>query len=227
MMNSPWEQLRRLVEADFADADRAHDLGHLDRVSGLAANLAAENGGDPEIAAIAGYVHDYHRLMEKDSGRPVPPADAAPMIRDVLSRAGVDRQRQDGALAAVAATDAFTFADQSVDTTDITAACVRDADILDAMGAIGIARAFLYGGTVNEPMWVPQESLRDTYREGTTSSVVAHFYEKLVRLRDEIQTPAGKRIADERHHFLLEFLRRFHHEYGDLNTAPLSAVEKG
>lgn len=226
MMNSNQEQLRRFVEADFADADRAHDLGHLDRVSRLAADLAVENGGDPETAAIAGYVHDYHRLEEKDTGRPVSPMDAAPAIHSVLSRAGIGVQRQEAVMAAVAATDAFTFADQTVDVRSITAACVRDADILDAMGAIGIARAFLYGGAVNEPMWVPQESLQDTYREGRTSSVVAHFYEKLVRLCDEVQTPAGKRLAEERHRIMIEFLRRFHDEYGDLDSAPVSFVEQ-
>ncbi|WP_007024002.1 HD domain-containing protein [Saccharomonospora iraqiensis] len=226
-MTTCLERVRRIVEEDFRDGDRAHDLGHLDRVSQLAAELAEQEGGDTEAAAIAGYVHDYHRLLERRTGVPARPEEAEPDIRRALTRAEVPDSSRRLVLTAVAATDSFTFSGHSVDVCDTTAACVRDADILDAMGAIGIARAFLYGGMLGEPMWVPDSALRTRYREGRTSSVVAHFYEKLVRLHRDVVTDTGRRIADDRHHFLMEFLTRFHDEYGDSDVAPLRDLPGG
>ena len=99
---------------------------------------------------------------------------------------------------------------------------VVDADVLDAMGAIGIARAFTYGATIGEPIWEPGHDLAGTYTSGRTSSVVAHFYEKLLRLHGELRTAAGRELGAPRHAFLVEFLRRFHDEFGDAEPPELS-----
>ncbi len=213
-------RVRTVVEEQFRESDSAHDLGHLDRVARLAHEIATDEGIDPEAAAVAAYVHDYHRILESRWGRTVSPVESLPEVRQVLVEADAGPRMEDTVAAAVATTDIFTFAGDAVDTTNLLAACLRDADMLDAMGAIGIARAFLYGGRMNEPMWVPDHDLQEQYREGRTSSVVAHFYEKLLNLRGEIYTSAGRRKADERHLFMIEFLHRFHYEYGDRHEPP-------
>jgi uncharacterized protein len=93
------------------------------------------------------------------------------------------------------------------------ARAVHDADKLDALGAIGIARAFMYGGAIAEPMWDPSSMPTGDYRPGPTSSVIAHCYEKLVHLGAEMTTQAGRELAVERTRFLLGFLQRFHDEW--------------
>jgi len=94
---------------------------------------------------------------------------------------------------------------------------VQDADRLDAIGAIGVARAFAYGGWKGQPLFEPGRDpvLHDSaeaYRTGA-GSTVNHFHEKLLLLKDLMNTDAGRRIAEERHRFLETFLERFHAEW--------------
>lgn len=95
--------------------------------------------------------------------------------------------------------------------------CVQDADRLDAMGAIGIARTFAYGGYVRRPLHDPEtqaqlHSTADAYRNniGTT---INHFHEKLLLLKGRLHTESARRIAEDRHDFMVQFLSRFHAEW--------------
>lgn len=81
----------------------------------------------------------------------------------------------------------------TLDGGDAIGEILRDADKLDALGAIGIGRAFMYGGHLGAPRWDPGAELQATYRPGATSSVIAHFYEKLERLDEEVLTAPGAR----------------------------------
>lgn len=215
------ERVRRVVAADFVGVDPAHDLAHLDRVARLAATIAGREGLDPCVAALAAYVHDYHRIEEARTGVVVAPTECAHLVRSALGRAGIAEEVWGPVLAAVDATGRFSFSDRFTEPARGVAACLHDADMLDAMGAIGIARAFVYGGTLGEPIWEPGEALAATYSSGRTSSVVAHFYEKLLHLNGELCTPTGRELGGPRHRVLVEFLERFHLEFGD---APASGT---
>lgn len=95
---------------------------------------------------------------------------------------------------------------------------VQDADRLDALGAIGIARTFAYGGAKGREIYNPRRkpvmhSSARSYSKNT-SPTINHFYEKLLLIKGRMNTPAGKRMASSRHRFMLEFLRRFYLETG-------------
>jgi uncharacterized protein len=215
------ERVRARVVEDFGAAPVGHDTGHLDRVARLAQWLAGEEGADPDLAGVAAYVHDYHRLVEHERGGVVAPEDAWPLVEPVLGRAGAPASWWPQVREAVTLTGRYRFAGDELAGASLVARCVRDADNLDAIGAIGIARAFMYGGAIAEPLWLPEADRLTVYREGPTSSVIAHFYEKLVRLGEDMVTDTGRRLAAERTAFLLEFLRRFHDEWGDGDSAPV------
>jgi len=94
---------------------------------------------------------------------------------------------------------------------------VRDADRLDAIGAIGIARTFAYGGKKGQAMYNPSLPVRtnmslNEYRNGQTSSI-HHFYEKLLKLKDLLHTETAKQLAEERHQFMEMFLQQFYKEW--------------
>jgi uncharacterized protein len=96
-------------------------------------------------------------------------------------------------------------------------AIIQDADRLDAIGAIGVARCFNYGGFKNRPLYDPEilpnlQQTKEEYKNSTAPSI-NHFYEKLLLLKDKMNTTAGKKIAEERHKFMETYLAQFYNEW--------------
>src|SRR6266545_1826637 len=213
-MHSLLERIRSRVLADFATADSAHDIGHLDRVAELAARIAEELRMDPLPAQVAAYVHDYHRIEEVRQGRrPISPEEAEAAVRAVLGACEVPEDWHPTVLRAVELTGKYAFAGEELDRECPTAAAVHDADNLEAIGAVGIGRAFAFGGMLGEPLWDPHTDLKDTYREGKTSSILGHLYEKLIRLEADMLTEPGRRMAVGRTQLLHAFAAEFRAEW--------------
>ncbi len=206
------DRLRAEVADDFGPENVAHDLGHLDRVSSLALRIAREEGGDPEVLVAAAYLHDQHRVLERERGHRVGAADAEPRVRAVLARVGFPPERERAVLEAIAHSSRYSFSGHDLGAPGVEAVVLRDADNLDAMGAIGIARAFMYGGHLGSPPWLPGVPVAETYVPGRGTSVVHHFHEKLLRLRGEMTTATAARLADERHEVMLGFLAALERE---------------
>jgi uncharacterized protein len=195
--------LRATVAADHEVADRAHDVSHLDRVAALAGWIAEQIGTNPVLAQVAGYVHDYHRVAEARTGvRPLPAHSANDLVRAVLDAHQIPRRWYPDILCAVDATGRYRIAGDPLPA-DLVQACpvaaaVHDADNLDAIGVVGLTRAVCYGAMLGEPLWDPAAALCAGYVDGRTSSIVAHCYEKLVHLAEEMLTEPARWLAEQR-----------------------------
>ena len=167
----------------FGDNAGGHDTGHTLRVYRTAMAIAdAEPACDREIIALAALLHDAddHKLFRTENNE---------NARTFLKNAGIPESRIERIIETI---NAVSFSkNQGKVPETIEAKIVQDADRLDALGAIGIARTFAYGGEHGRPL----------------SDSVQHFYDKLLRLKDLMNTETAKKIAEKRHEFLLEFLQ--------------------
>lgn len=208
--------LRAEVQADFDEDGTGHDLSHLDRVYGLAEQLRLREGGDPLVLAAASYVHDLHRVVERRAGTYDARVERTlidELIDKTLRATSFPSALVPEVCDCVAFTDRYSFSGHDLEAPSIEAWILRDADNLDAMGAIGIARAFMFGGALREPIWADDVEPSEVYEAGTTTSVVHHFHEKLLRLKDDMLTASGRELAEERHQFMVLFLDELKREW--------------
>jgi uncharacterized protein len=193
---------------DFAkvstkEFDSGHNWWHLHRVRNLALLLQqAENVGDRFTIEIAALLHDIDDKKFRKGGGVV----AETIISDLLQEFGV----AEGTIQEVVEINKYISFSSGLkpEIKSPELLIVQDADRLDAIGAIGIARAFNYGGFRNNAIYIPET-------EGTekSPSTIDHFYDKLLKLKDMMNTKTGKRMAEERHTFLEVFLKQFYKEW--------------
>ena len=194
------------VTALFRGNADGHGADHTLRVTRTALRLAEAEGADPEITALAALLHDA-------DDRKLFPETAAEKTHAVafLRENGVP-EAEIARIVRIIGQVSFRGTDSVVPDSP-EGRCVQDADRLDAIGAVGIARAFAYGGKHGRPLYDPhaprRADLNAAEYEAATSDTVSHFYEKLLLLKDMMTTESGKRLAAERHAFMLTFLTRF------------------
>jgi uncharacterized protein len=189
-----------------------HDWWHVDRVRRTALRLARDEGADGYVTALAALLHDVadHKFHGGDE-------TAGPRAaRAWLTDAGADPATVEH-VARIVAELSFKGAGVATPMSSPEGRVVQDADRLDAMGAIGVARAFAYGGSRGRPLHEPAEApeLHASFAayKSSTGPTINHFHEKLLLLRDRMNTAAARRIADERHAFMQAFLAQFHREW--------------
>ena len=193
--------------------DAGHDWTHTERVRNLAGHIQQEeNAGDPEIVRLAAILHDiadtkFHQGAETDGGDMAYifltargfSADQSEHVRKIINHLSFKHHMEKHPL------DTIEFH------------IVQDADRLDAMGAIGIARAFHYGGYKNRALYDPEVAPRryksaEEYKK-SDAPTINHFYEKLFLLKDLMNTATGKKLAQERHAYMIAFVERFKKEW--------------
>jgi len=206
------ERTRDHVRAIHDGEGTGHDWWHVDRVRRTALRLARAQGGDPFTVELAALLHDIAD-WKLTGGHP---DDGPRLAREWLASLGVDDERVEH-VAEIVAGVSFKGAGVPTPMRTLEGRVVQDADRLDALGAIGVARAFAYGGHAGQPLHDPRaEAVHHTsfeqYRQ-SRSGTVQHFHEKLLLLRDRMNTPAARAIAEERHAFLETFLERFSREW--------------
>ncbi len=204
-----WQALvaeaRRLYQANGS----SHRWDHVQRVLALAERLARKEGADLEVVRVAALLHDIGRAEEARTKGAVCHADfGAKLARKILARYGLPENFIE-AVAHAIETHRFR-GDKRPET--IEAQVLFDADKLDALGAVGIGRAFLFAGEVGARLHNPEVPLEETEPYGPEDTAWREFKTKLCRLKERMLTAEGRRLAEERHRFMEEFFTRLNRE---------------
>lgn len=206
------DQTIQFVKITLADAEAGHDWFHIERVYKMAQTINAIEKGDPLIVALAALLHDIADSKFNNGDEEIGPRKAGEFLTQIEVDPAIILHVQEiiRNLSYKASLGTITFASKELD-------IVQDADRLDAIGAIGIARAFTYGGYKNrvlyDPAIKPNLNMSKEEYKNTTAPTINHFYEKLLLLKDLMKTHAGQSIAQERHQFMLTYLEQFYQEW--------------
>lgn len=206
-------ELERRVREKLSADPTGHDFWHVVRVRYIAVELARREGGDCSVVEAAAWLHDLYRPEEKHTGMLHFGPEAQTRMRELLEQVGFPAQKIDAVLQCVAMHENYIFADGGTQASQ-EAFILQDADRLDAIGAIGIARVFMFSGAHGRVMWNPEEKPQYwSARQPPSGSAIAHFYEKLLKLAEGMNTPTAQKWARTRHRFMEEFLDEFFAEW--------------
>lgn len=206
------EQTEQFVKKELAGAEGGHDWWHIYRVWKLAGKIAAGEQVDMLVVELSALLHDIADSKFHNGDENIGPQKA----RTYLESAGVAEETIQHVVNIIqhisfkGGHNAGTFYSPEL-------AVVQDADRLDAIGAIGVARAFNYGGFKNralyDPAIAPDLHMTKEQYKNSTAPTINHFYEKLLLLKDRMNTATGKQMAMERHAFMETFLEKFYQEW--------------
>lgn len=192
--------------------ESGHDWSHVQRVWKMSLKIAGQEGGDRLVISMAALLHDiadhkFHHGDLKAGG------DAARRwLNEINLDPGISER-----IADIVNKVSFKGSGMRDEMDSLEGKIVQDADRLDAMGAIGIARAFSYGGFKKRIMYDPTipPLVHDTFEAyaGNSNPTINHFYEKLLLLKDRMHTATARRIAEERHAFMEVYLEQFFREW--------------
>ena len=209
--------LKPKVEEMFKNESSGHDISHLERTKNTALFLQEKEGGDRIVIGIAAFLHDIHRIMQKEAGKFVSPKDSIPKVKELLRNIDITDKQKDKIYHAIEYHEEYNWNNPNNKLQDIETLIVQDADNLDAIGAIGIGRTFQYSGAHNVPMYVanvPLES-EESYSEenGDDPSTIHHFYHKLFKLGKYMNTETAKKLSDKKTMIMKEFVDNFLNEW--------------
>ena len=207
---------RAYIKKTFHGEATGHDWYHVQRVAKMALRLAQKEGADAFMVEMAALLHDVgdHKFLKE--GDP----DGPEQVRQWLADKQVDPVVIEG-IVEIVANVSYKGAGVKTTMTSIEGKVVQDADRLDAIGAIGVARTFAYGGMKGNPIYDPEipheehQSFGEYKKGGGTT--VNHFYEKLLLLKERMQTESGKEWAEARHRYMEGFLTQFYAEWDSLD----------
>ena len=200
------------VKATLAQAEGGHDWFHIERVYKNALLIAESEKCDVEIVQLGALLHDIADSKFHNGDESIGPKTA----RTFLESEKVEPTIIDHVIAII---ENISFKGGKVERqfSSIELDIVQDADRLDAIGAIGIARTFNYGGFKNRALYNPEiaPNLTMTKEEykNNEAPTINHFYEKLLLLKDKMNTQTGKQIAQDRHRYMEDFLEQFYAEW--------------
>lgn len=201
VLDSLLSDLQEFFKNDYS----GHDFNHTMRVYKLAYNIAIQEHANLEIVSLAALLHDVDDVKLTQSIN-------YQNARLLMNKYGIDKVQEE----VIAIIQDVSFkGNQSKSPSTLEGKIVQDADRLDAIGAIGIARAFTFGGNHNRPLYNDENPVLNmdeaSYRQHK-SSTINHFYEKLLLLKDMMNTDTAKELAHQRHQFMKNYLEEFYDE---------------
>ncbi len=200
------------VKKTLTDAEGGHDWFHIERVFNNTKLISQTESVDNTVVYLAALLHDIADSKFYNGDETIGPRVA----KEWLASISVDSSIIDHVIEIInnisykGGKEKRTFLSLELDV-------VQDADRLDAIGAIGISRAFNYGGFKNRKIYDPSispdlEMTKEEYKS-STAPTINHFYEKLLLLKDRMNTETGKKIAAQRHDYMVRFLEQFYAEW--------------
>jgi uncharacterized protein len=206
------ESTKTFVKEKLKNAEGGHDWFHILRVYNNARSISRNEPVDAFVVSLAALLHDIADSKFHNGDETVGPA----LARNFLFEHDVDSTVIEHVVKIIenisfkGGNEPQTFRSPELDV-------VQDADRLDAIGAIGIARCLNYGGyknrTIFDPTILPNMTMTKEEYKASTSPTINHFYEKLLLLKDKMNTKTGKRIALARHAYMEQFLEQFYAEW--------------
>lgn len=207
-------ETEKMVREKLFNEQTGHDWFHIERVTKNAIEIGNKEGANLFVIRLAALLHDLadDKVVESEE-------KGLENIKSWLNLQKVSKTDADHIIRIIQTISYKGGNFKELET--LEAKVVQDADRLDAIGAIGIARCFLYSGSTGGAIYDPDKEIRDKmsveeYRNG--SSAIHHFYEKLLKLKDLMNTKIGYEIAEQRHRYMESFLEQFHKEIGKQNT---------
>jgi uncharacterized protein len=204
------DDIMAFSKACFSSARGSHDWDHTERVYKLCMKIAEEEKADKELLAIAAWLHDVGRTYQDESRGSLCHAEKGVEIAEaVLQDYPLSQEKKNNLLHCI---KSHRYRGACKPET-LEAKILYDADKLDAIGAIGIGRAFLFAGEVGARLHNPHILPEDTDPYSIEDTAFREFKLKLSKIRDRMMTKEGKRIAADRHAFMESFFQRFLEEY--------------
>ena len=202
IIDNATEYIRSFFASDFT----GHDFQHSMRVMRTATEIAVSEGADIFICQLSALLHDVDdRKLSPHTSENLDNARAF-LVSQAVAEDMIER------ICSIIKQISFKGSDSVVPDT-LEGKCVQDADRLDALGAIGIARAFAYGGAHNRAMYdseiKPSVNMNEQEYFASQGTTINHFYEKLFLLKDMMNTECAKKIAQHRHDFMIDFVDEF------------------
>ncbi|EKY28906.1 HD domain-containing protein [Clostridium celatum] len=205
------EKTKEFVKNKLYGEGSGHDWFHIERVYNLSRFLANEEKADNFIVEMTALLHDIDDWKFSNGTK-----TNTTITEEFLNSVNVDKESINKIITII---KTMSFKGGVVNSTQntIEGMIVQDADRLDAIGAIGIARTFAYGGSKNRPIYDPNiapinfTSLEEV--KNAENHTINHFYEKLLKLKDLMNTDSAKIIAEKRHKFMENFLKEFYSEW--------------
>lgn len=201
----------QFVKDTLKNAEGGHDWWHIQRVWTNAKQIAQTEQVDMLTVELAALLHDIADSKFNNGDEEIGPRTAGDYLTSIGINSGTIQHVQNiiRYMSFKASFDGAVFH-------SLELAVVQDADRLDAIGAIGIARAFTYGGHKGRELYNPEikpdlNMNKEAYKN-STAPTINHFYEKLLLLKDKMNTETGKRLATQRHQFMEQFLQQFYAE---------------
>lgn len=206
-------QTAEFIERKFSGEATGHDWWHMFRVWQLAKTIAnSEPAADKFVVELGALLHDIADWKFTDGDEEAGPRAAREWLESIQVDDKIISQIEE-----IIRTVSFKGAGVKSNMKTIEGKIIHDADKLDAMGAIGIARAFAYGGANNRPLYDPnvKPQLHQSFEAYKTGGVhtINHFYEKLLLLKDRMYTGTGKQLAIHRHKYMEKYLDEFYAEW--------------